>query len=537
MSTVQIIIYLISIGATLVLGTFVFTNNVKSKINKTFFIFTLTLVAWIFSLFLFYIIESPGWVQWMGRLNFATVPFMLYYLLKFSFIFPREFFSVPRGLKIGLTVWFFSFAAITLLTPLVGKEEIITGVAERETIYGSLYLLYVAQFIIVSVLATSIIIYKLRKTKEKMEKYQLGYVASGLGLALGVGMVTNIIFPLFGIFQAQHYGSLATLIFTGFFAYAIVKHFLFDLKVIATEIFALVMVSFLFVNLFSYQTPAQLVLNIVIFLGAIIFGIFLIRSVWKEVRTRSEMQKLAHRLKKAYKELERLDKAKSEFISIASHQLRTPLTAIKGYISMILEGIYGQMSEKVKKPMENVYKSNERLIKLINDLLSVSRIESGKLEMDFQMVLPSEIITSCVEELKIQAKNKKIGLKWEEPPRQEALPRISIDRDKMRQVILNIIDNAIKYTERGEVRIKCQIMGGKYRIVIADTGAGMTKEEASYLFESFSRGKAGTELCAEGAGLGLYIAKKFVEMHGGKIWATSLGKGKGSTLYIELPIK
>ena len=158
----------------------------------------------------------------------------------------------------------------------------------------------------------------------------------------------------------------------------------------------------------------------------------------------------------------------------------------------------------------------------------------------------SGIITSVVEELKIAAQEKNIRLKWEEPPKEgklptgqakKILPEILIDEEKIRHVVLNIIDNAIKYTKRGEVRIECQIIDGKYRIVISDTGAGMTQEEISYLFESFSRGKAGTELCAEGAGLGLYVARKFVEMHGGKIWAESPGKEKGSTFYIELPIK
>ena len=248
-----------------------------------------------------------------------------------------------------------------------------------------------------------------------------------------------------------------------------------------------------------------------------------------------EVEKATKELKEAYEKLKNLDRAKSEFISIASHQLRTPLAAIKGYISMFLEGTYGKLSEKIKEPMENVYKSNERLIKLVNDLLNVSRIETGKIKLELQKTSIEDVISNIINELKIEAEKKNIYLKWQEP--KKPLPEILVDRDKIRQVILNLIDNAIRYTNKGGIRIIYQTANKKCQIIIADTGEGMTIEEILHLFESFSRGGAGTQFYSEGAGLGLYVAKKFVEMHKGKIWAESPGKGKGSTFYIELPIK
>ena len=248
-----------------------------------------------------------------------------------------------------------------------------------------------------------------------------------------------------------------------------------------------------------------------------------------------EVEKATKELKEAYEKLKNLDRAKSEFISIASHQLRTPLAAIKGYISMFLEGTYGKLSEKIKEPMENVYKSNERLIKLVNDLLNVSRIETGKIKLELQKTSIEDVISNIINELKIEAEKKNIYLKWQEP--KKPLPEILVDRDKIRQVILNLIDNAIRYTNKGGIRIIYQTANKKCQIIIADTGEGMTIEEILHLFESFSRGGAGTQFYSEGAGLGLYVAKKFVEMHKGKIWVESPGKGKGSTFYIELPIK
>ena len=161
--------------------------------------------------------------------------------------------------------------------------------------------------------------------------------------------------------------------------------------------------------------------------------------------------------------------------------------------------------------------------------------------MQIEKTSLEEIITSVVEELKNAAKEKNIYLKWEKP--EKPLPKISVDREKLRQAIMNVIDNAIRYTEKGGVTIKSEIRNpksetqGKIIIEVKDTGTGLTKYELSKMFESFSRGAAGTRLYTEGVGLGLYVAKKFVEMHNGKIWAESKGKGKGSTFYIELPIK
>jgi len=238
-----------------------------------------------------------------------------------------------------------------------------------------------------------------------------------------------------------------------------------------------------------------------------------------------EVEKATKELKEAYEKLKNLDRAKSEFISIASHQLRTPLAAIKGYISMFLEGTYGKLSEKIKEPMENVYKSNERLIKLVNDLLNVSRIETGKIKLELQKTSIEDVISNIINELKIEAEKKNIYLKWQEP--KKPLPEILVDRDKIRQVILNLIDNAIRYTNKGGIRIIYQTANKKCQIIIADTGEGMTIEEILHLFESFSRGGAGTQFYSEGAGLGLYVAKKFVEMHKGKIWAERPGKGQG----------
>jgi len=239
-------------------------------------------------------------------------------------------------------------------------------------------------------------------------------------------------------------------------------------------------------------------------------------------------------LKDAYEKLKKLDEAKSEFISMASHQLRTPLTVIKGYLSMILEGDYGKLSQKMGKSLKNVFVSNERLIKIVNDLLNISRVELGKMELEKTRIQIENLIQSCSEEMKTEAEKKNLNLIYKKP--KTKLPKLNIDELKIRQVITNLIDNAIRYTKKGKIEISPVKKKNSILIKINDTGEGLTKEEQQHIFEGFTRGSAGIDFFIEGAGLGLYVAKKYLDLHQGKMWAESSGKGKGSTFYVEIPV-
>lgn len=239
-------------------------------------------------------------------------------------------------------------------------------------------------------------------------------------------------------------------------------------------------------------------------------------------------------LQEAYEELKKIDRAKSEFISMASHQLRTPLSSIKGYISMILEGDYGKIEKRAKEKLENVFYSNERLIRIVNDLLDISKIELGKMELKKSPCQIEDILDSCYQEMKPEIKKKNLRFIFKKP--ETPLAKIEVDELKIRQVILNLIDNAIRYTRQGKIELCLEKKPDSILIFIRDTGEGLTKEEQKEIFQGFTRGSAGIDFFIEGAGLGLYVAKKYLDLHNGKIWAESKGKGKGSVFYVELPI-
>ncbi|MBU2416517.1 HAMP domain-containing histidine kinase, partial [Patescibacteria group bacterium] len=252
------------------------------------------------------------------------------------------------------------------------------------------------------------------------------------------------------------------------------------------------------------------------------------------IKLKKEIHTATQDLLVANQRLMWLDQAKSEFISIASHQLRTPLTVIKGYLSMILEGDFGKVEPKQQDPLNKVYLSGEQMIQLVNDFLSISRIEADRLEFNYEMTNLENMVNNIVDDLKKTIKQKNLSLKYIKSS--EQLPLVKIDQEKMRQTIINVIDNAIKYTRQGNITVSLKMVDGKIQFCVSDSGAGISQDDLPMLFKKFSRGKTISKMYTEGTGLGLYVARKMVEAHKGKMWAESEGENKGSQIYFQLPV-
>jgi len=255
--------------------------------------------------------------------------------------------------------------------------------------------------------------------------------------------------------------------------------------------------------------------------------------VYRNLTLYNKIQKANEELKVANVRLKKLDEAKSEFLSIASHQLRTPLTGIKGYLSMILEGDFGKLPENVNNIIEDVFQNTDRLTRLVNIFLNVSRIESGRFELSKKDVNIVELIKEVVKELLLTAEKKELKLIFNAP--QKVLATIKLDRDKIKDVLVNLVDNAIKYTPKGKVEVFLEEVGKAIKVEIKDTGIGIKKGEDQELFKKFVRGEGIAKINTGGSGLGLFIAKKIVEAHGGKIWAESKGTDLGSSFIFTLP--
>lgn len=230
-----------------------------------------------------------------------------------------------------------------------------------------------------------------------------------------------------------------------------------------------------------------------------------------------------------------VNERKSEFISIASHQLRTPLTALTGYLSMILEKSYGPVPIELNMPIARAHKSSVRLTNLVNELLHISRIEQGDLSYDITPLDAVSLIHDVLNDFKNNATEKNINLSFNISP--SDTPYILLaDSQKLREVLHNLIDNALIYTPKGSVTINIR-KGERCSIVISviDTGIGIAHEDIRLLFSKFQRGERGAKEFTDGSGLGLYISKKLVSGMNGKIWIDSEGAGKGAEFSIELP--
>jgi signal transduction histidine kinase len=245
------------------------------------------------------------------------------------------------------------------------------------------------------------------------------------------------------------------------------------------------------------------------------------------------VQDRTRELQAANEQLQELDRLKSAFVSIVSHELRTPMTSIKGYIENMLDGLTGTLSERQAYYLGRVKFNVERLTRMINDLLDLSRIEAGRVELTLAPLEVSELVPEIVESLQPVGQAKSISLQH----RHHGGPvKIHGDRDKLHQILTNLVQNAVKFTPHGgQIDVETRSLeSGFLQFTVSDTGCGISLHEQPKIFERFYRGES-IQVEQRGAGLGLAITKSLVELHGGKIWVESI-LGQGSRFYFTIPI-
>lgn len=256
-------------------------------------------------------------------------------------------------------------------------------------------------------------------------------------------------------------------------------------------------------------------------------------EIWKssqelELNVKERTKELAQ----ALEELKRLDKMKSDFVSAVTHELRTPLTSIKGYASILKNGKLGKVSSEQKMRLERIDRHATSLAKLVNELLDIARIESGKVEMEIKSLRVKEMLDEMMDIIRPQAQEKKITLSAEVGP--EA-GQIWADKDQIERVFLNILGNAVKFSpDEGKVSVKVTSAEEHTQVDVTDTGIGISKRDLGKIFDEFFRADNPINRTKKGTGLGLSLAKRIVAAHKGKIWVESR-LGKGSTFSFTLP--
>jgi GAF domain-containing protein/sensor histidine kinase YesM len=232
------------------------------------------------------------------------------------------------------------------------------------------------------------------------------------------------------------------------------------------------------------------------------------------------------------RQLAEASKHKSQFLANMSHELRTPMNAILGYTELILDNIYGEPTEKMRGVLTRVQSNGKHLLGLINDVLDLSKIEAGQLTLSLADYSVKDIVHSVFSSVESLARNKKLELKIELP---QKLPAAHGDERRLTQVLLNLVGNSIKFTDKGEVAIKAEAANGSFTISVRDTGPGIAEADQRKIFEEFQQADSSTTKEKGGTGLGLAISKRIVEMHGGRLWVES-SLGHGSTFSFSIPL-
>ncbi len=534
-ANIDLLIIGIAIAGIAILSMVVYLNNRRSITAKSFLFFALMTIAYGVINFSSSKFIDHDLALWSLRLTLFSAVWHAFSLYQLFVVFPLEQTSYDwkyKYIAVPATI----IASLLTLTPLVFSgisQEIAFGqVANPEKGPGIALFGLVAFGLVFS--ALYVLINKVRNS-QSLEKKQLSTVLTGTIFTMMLIFVFNFVLPVF--YNNTRYVPLAPLYilpFIAFTTYAIVRHKLLDIKIVGTEILVFVLAVTSLIEVIISQNFGVLFFRSSVFLLVLGVGGLLVSSVFKEVKQRQELEILSTDLAKANEKLKSLDKARAEFISIASHQLRTPPATIKWYMSAILSGDFGKILPETLPALQTVQVTNDAQISTIDDLLNASRIERGKLEFFFQPGVIEPIVQNLVNQLQPLAQMKKLRINYQPP--KTTIPEFIMDQEKIRQVINNMIDNAIKYTKQGDIDVKLVRNRDGVTLSVSDQGKGIRQEDVKKLFAKYSRGQDSATQ-ATGLGLGMYVAKVIVEQHNGKIWAESAGLDKGSTFSFFIPSK
>ena len=516
---------------SLMLGILVLMQDHKNKMNKVWAIFTFAIFLDCVGLGFICISSTPdSALIWQKILYIGTIPVPILFF-HFCNILLNRTKKIKLLLVIGYSLSILFLVSLLFTNLFISNVTAITDINYWPVQIGILYypfLIYYAFYIIYPVI--------LLKTSHKKTtgilQNQVDYIyyAALIGF---VGASTNFLLDF--NYNSYPVGNYFIIFYIVFITYAILKYNLFSIKVIATEFLTFITWIFLFIRALLADNFKDQVIDWSLLILLVVFGIFLIRSVIKEVNQREKIEKLATDLETANVRLTELDRQKSEFVSFATHQLRAPLTAMKGYASMILEGDMGTMSDEVKMGVSRIFDSTKTLTNIVDDYLNLSRIELGTMKYVFDVMDFKTLVEDIVAELKPNI--EKSGLKFTFTAENGDVDyRITADRDKFKQVIENLIDNSMKYTPKGSVALSLAFDRPKHKFVfmIKDTGIGIDPEVLPHLFAKWSRAGNANKTNIKGTGLGLFVAKEIITAHHGTIRAESPGEGKGSTFIVEI---
>lgn len=509
-------------------------RNVKNNIQTfVYAVNIVTIVLWVVTM-MGYRSESVYFEAWLRALYVAAIFIGVTYM-QFTFYYPIKIRFATYYIYC-INVLAFATAYLVTLTDTIIVRGIATVQGEPEIVFGTLYPLYI--FIILVPFISGFLrhIYVITKYKSKVVYLLVGYFISA-----NVAFITNLMLPWFGVFILNWVGQFFTVVMVSFTTYSILKFNVMNMRFFAVNVGVTALTIATFSQILFADSNKAFIVSTVVFMISLVTGFYLMRlsnnerkSLENTMLLNSKIKKINEQLESANEQLKSLDKLKSEFISLASHQLRSPLTVIKGYASTLTDGVVGEMNPKQIEIVRHIYTSAQGLASVVEDFLSVTKIEQGGMKYAFEPTDIREIIEDITDDMKIVAEDK--HLSFSVSMDRAEMFMVSADAVKLKQVFLNLIDNSIKYTKEGSISVGLVKHHNEKKIIfsVQDTGVGVSEETKKKLFTKFGRGD-GAILNSGGSGLGLYLAQEIVAAHNGTIEVESEGEGKGAKFSVSVP--
>ncbi len=526
------LIYYSHLGTLLIVlffGLFIFFNNKKLLLNRILFYLTICISIWMFSDLVLWASEKPKEIMFFWTLEIIIEPLIYIISLYFFYVFLNK---QDLDLKIKATLYSLLIPTLIFAPTTWGLTGFDLTNCDRVAIEGILpkYGYFLEILIVLWIIFLSFSYFY--KSKDRNEKKQILLLSTGITLFLFSFSLGNIAEVISENWYIGQIGYIGIPIFMAFLSYQIVKFKTFNIKLLSSQVLVAA-IWFLIVSLLFVRTVENIRVVVALTLALFsILGIYLIRSVKREVEQREKIERLAKDLERANEKLRELDHMKSEFLSLATHQIRSPLTAIKGYSSMMLDGDFGEFPVKARDAMRTIMNSSQNLISIVGEFLDISRIEQGRMVYNKENFEVGTLVKEVIKELLPNIQKAGLDINTDIPDSFTA--KVLLDKGKIKQIIGNLVDNAIKYTPKGTITIRAENQGNKALIKIKDSGIGIEKEDIEKLFTKFTRTKDAFKTNVSGTGLGLYVAKKMMEAQGGNIKVESEGVGKGSTFVIEM---
>lgn len=524
---------LLSVGVTVaaitLLGFIVYISNSKSITSIFFLLFCIATILWSSFNYVSYRVKDPEMMLHLWRAVIFLGFWQSFTFFNFLYVFPKEKVTFPRWYTHFLT----PYIVIVSLWTLLGNF-VFSGV-NMAALNNSSELIVEKGIIIFGITGGSLVLggfaFLIRRIikDKKSERRPYFLILIGAGITFFLLFIFNLILPtVFKVIRFIPLGAVTMLPFAAFTTFAISRHKTFKVKHMAPSLMAFFLCVSTFVEIVFAENYGQLILRSGIFLFVLLISIQFVKNIFI-------LESITERLEKANVDLKSLDVLKSEFISLASHQLRSPLTVIKGYASTLTDGIVGELNPKQSEIVNHIYSSAQSLASMVEEFLNVSKIEQGGMKYSFESVDVSALVASLADEMKRTAEDKHLAFSITGVT--DGVCMVQADTVKLRQVFLNLIDNSIKYTQEGFVHVSLEkkISTKDVIITISDSGIGISEDTKKKLFTKFGRGEE-VSSHSGGSGLGLYLAQEVVKAHHGTIHAQSKGLHLGASFSVVLPL-